>query len=144
MKTELDKILSVSGKTGLFRVLTGGKNTIIAESLVDGKRHPILSSQRVSALADISMFTIEEDVPLSDVLSNMRESYQSGPAPDHRSESNMLRDEMRKILPEYDEERVYDSDIRKLFNWYNILQAKGMLDFAEPPAEEKGAEGEVD
>ena len=135
MKVELEKILSVSGKPGLFKVISGGRNTVIAESLTDGKRQPILSSQRVSSLADISMFTIEEDVPLRDVLVSMRQQYDGGPASDHKADSAVLRKEMRKVLPGYDEERVYDSDIRKLFNWYNLLQSKGMLDFEEPNSE---------
>ncbi len=132
MKTELEKILSVSGKPGLYRALNGGRNTILAESLLDGKRLPIHANQRVSALADISIFTIEEDVPLRDVLLKMKDTYQSGPAPEHKSDAPVLRQAMTSFLPTYDAERVYDSDIRKLFHWYNILQAKEMLDFEEP------------
>lgn len=135
MKVALEKILSVSGKPGIFRLIAGGKNVIVAESLLDGKRAPIHPSQRVSSLSDISIFTIEEDVPLRDVFEKMKTHYNGGAASDHKSDSKQLRDEMVKFLPTYDAERVYDSDIKKLFQWYNILQSKDMLDF-ETEAEE--------
>jgi hypothetical protein len=137
MKVELEKVLSVSGKPGLFRVLNGGKSTVIAESLIDGKRHPILPTQRVSALSDISIFTVNEDKPLREVLVLMREKYSGEGAPDYKSDSKTLREAMKAVLPDYDAERVYDSDIRKLFQWYNLLQGKGLLDFAEPVAEDE-------
>jgi hypothetical protein len=131
MKVSLEKILSVSGKPGIFQLIAGGKNIIVAESLVDGKRLPIHPNQRVSSLSDISIFTIEEDVPLKDVFGKMKEHYQSAIAIDHKSESKTLRSEIEKFLPTYDSERVYDSDIKKLFQWYNILQSKDMLEFEE-------------
>lgn len=136
MKVELEKILSVSGKPGLFRVISTGKTSIVGESLADGKRQPILPTQRVSALSDISMFTLEEDVPLREVFDRMRKQYNGGPAPDHKSEGAELRMAIRSFLPSYDESRVYESDIRKLFQWYNLLQSKAMLDFAEEEQEE--------
>jgi hypothetical protein len=132
MKTELEKILSVSGKPGIFMLITGGRSTIIVESLIDGKRLPVHPTQKVSALNDITMFTYEEDVPLREIFMKAKEAFAGGPAPDPKSESKVLRDAMKKILPDYDAERVYDSDIRKLLTWYNILQAKDMLDFSEP------------
>jgi hypothetical protein len=140
MKTELEKILSVSGKPGIFKLITGGRSTIIVESLIDGKRLPVHPTQKVSALADITMFTYEEDVPLREIFLKAKEAFSGGSAPDPKSEGKVLRDAMKKILPDYDEERVYESDIRKLLSWYNILQAKDMLDFAEPEASEEGAE----
>jgi hypothetical protein len=141
MKIELEKILAVSGKPGIYKLIAGGKSTIIVESLVDGKRTPIHPTQKVSSLSDISMFTLEEDVPLREILLKAKEVFSSGPAPDHKSESKVLRENMAKILPDYDAERVYDSDIRKLLQWYNILQAQDMLEFAEP-VEEEDAEAE--
>ena len=140
MKTELEKILSVSGKTGIFKLITGGRATIIVESLVDGKRLPVHPTQKVSALSDITMFTYEEDVPLREIFMKAKAAFDGGQAPDPKSESNVLRDAMKKILPDYDQERVYDSDIRKLLMWYNILQSKDMLDFAEPVQEEGSEE----
>jgi hypothetical protein len=140
MKVELEKILSVSGKPGIYKLITGGKSTILVESLVDGKRMPVHPTQKVSSLNDISMFTTEDDVPLREILLKAKEVYEGGPAPDYKSESKVLRGAMKKILPIYDAERVYDSDIKKLLQWYNILQSRDMLDFAEPEAEKEAAE----
>jgi hypothetical protein len=141
-KTELEKIISVSGKPGIFKIITGGKNTIIAESLLDSKKQPIHATQRVSSLSDISIFTIEEDVPLRDVFLKMKEHYQGAAAIDPKSEGHLLRKEVEKFLPTYDAERVYESDLKKLFSWYNILQAKDMLEFAEPIEEAEETESE--
>jgi hypothetical protein len=134
MKTELEKILSVSGKPGIFKLITGGRATIIVESLVDGKRVPVHPTQKVSTLSDITMFTYEADVPLREIFLKAKEAFNGGTAPDPKSESKVLRDAMKQILPDYDQDRVYDSDIRKLLTWYNILQAQNMLEFEEPAA----------
>lgn len=134
MKTELEKILSVSGKPGIYKLITGGRATIVVESLIDGKRVPVHPTQKVSALSDITMFTYEADVPLREIFAKAKDAFEGGAAPDSKSDSMVLRDAMRKILPDYDEERVYESDIRKFLSWYNILQGKGMLDFEEPAA----------
>jgi len=142
MATELEKIISVSGKSGLFKVVSAGKVAVVAESLVDGKRQPILSTQRVSTLADISMFTYEEDVPLKQVLLNMKNVYGDTEVPSSNLTGTALREEFKKILPDFDEDRVYDSDIKKLFNWYGLLKSCDMLDFetTEESAEEESAE----
>jgi hypothetical protein len=129
MATELEKIISVSGKSGLFKVVSAGKVAVVAESLVDGKRQPILSTQRVSTLADISMFTYEEDVPLKQVLSNMKNIYGEGDGPSSNLSGSALREEFKKVLPDFDEDRVYESDIKKLFSWYGLLKSRNMLDF---------------
>lgn len=131
MKTELEKILSVSGKPGIYKLLAGGKSTVVVESLVDGKRMPVHPTQKVSSLSDISIFTVEDDMPLKDVLIKAKEAFANGPAPDGKSDSKILHEAMLKVLPNYDRERVYTSDIKKLFQWYNILQAKDMLEFAD-------------
>lgn len=142
MATELEKIISVSGKSGLFKVVSAGKVAVVAESLVDGKRQPILSTQRVSTLADISMFTYEEDVPLKQVLSNMKNIYGEGDGPSSNLTGAALREEFKKVLPDFDEDRVYDSDIKKLFSWYGLLKSRDMLDFesSEESAEEESEE----
>jgi len=143
MKTELERILSVSGKPGLYQLLTGGKNTIVAESLLDGKKQPIHASQRVSSLADISIFTYEEDVPLREVFEKMKEHYKGGPSIDAKADGKTLRSAVKEFLPTYDADRVYESDLRKLFSWYNILQSKDMLDFAAVAVED-GAEDQAE
>jgi len=144
MATELEKIISVSGKSGLFKVLSAGKVAVVAESLVDGKRQPILSTQRVSTLADISMFTHEEDVSLKQVLLNMRNVYAEAEGPSSSLSGSALREEFRKVLPDFDEDRVYDSDIKKLFSWYGLLKSRDMLDFdtSEASTEDESEENE--
>lgn len=136
MKIELEKILSVSGKPGIFKVISNGKNAVVVESLLDEKRTAITPTQKISSLNDISMFTTEDDVPLREVLLKAKEVFEGGPVPDAKGDNKALRATMKKILPSYDAERVYDSDIKKLLTWYNILQAKDMLDFTEPAAKE--------
>ena len=136
MKTALEKIITVTGKGGLFKVISGGKGVVIAESLLDGKRHPIHSSQKVSTLSDISMFTYEEDVPLRMVLENANKAFNGQPGPSHKAEGKDIRKAMEQILPEYDKERVYESDLRKFFQWYNLLSEKNMLDFEDTPDSE--------
>ncbi|MFM7769098.1 MAG: DUF5606 domain-containing protein [Bacteroidota bacterium] len=130
MATEFEKIISVSGKSGLFKVISAGKAAVVAESLIDGKRMPILSTQRVSTLTDISMFTYEEDVPLTNVLKIMSEIYPNE-GPDAKLSGQALRNEFKKSLPEFDEDRVYESDIKKLFTWFNLLKKNNLLDFAD-------------
>jgi hypothetical protein len=143
MPVELEKIIAVSGKGGLFRLLNSGKSAIIAESLVDGKKIPVMSTAKVSTLSDISIFCLEEDVPLRKVLLSMKELYGDKPEPDPKGDSKLLKSTMKKILPHYDAERVYDSDIRKLFLWFSILKSRDMLDFAEPEKEAEEAPAET-
>lgn len=132
MKVELEKIITVSGKPGLYKVISGGKNVVIAESLMDGQRHPIHSSQKVSTLSDISMFTTEEDIALREVFENAKTVFNGEVGPSHKSSGKEIREAMLKVLPNYDQERVYESDLKKFFQWYNLLQSKSMLDFAVP------------
>ncbi len=140
MKIELEKIVSVSGKPGIYQLISGGKQATIVESLVDGKRIPVYPTQKVSTLSDISMFTLEDDMPLRDILLSAKEVFKGGQAPDHKSDGKVLRETMKKIVPNYDADRVYDSDIKKLLQWYNILQAKNMLDISSSQEEEAEAE----
>jgi hypothetical protein len=131
MKIELEKIITVSGKPGWFHVIGGSRNVVIAESLIDGKRMPISANQKVSSLSDISMFTLEEDVPLRTILLKAKEVFVDGGTPGTKATGAELRAAMKSVLPTYDEERVYESDLKKFFSWFNLLQSKDMLDFAE-------------
>lgn len=115
----------------MFRVLNSTSSAIIAESLADGKRGPVHHTQRVSSLADISIFTTDEDMPLQEVLEKMKKHYDGGSAP-APGDGTALRAEVEKFLPEYDKVRVYDNDLKKLFLWYNLLHAREMLDFEAP------------
>lgn len=128
----LQTILSVSGKPGLYRLLSQGKNTLIVESLQTKQRLPILPKDKVVSLGDISMFTIEEDVPLSEVLTRVQEHQAGVPfAEELLKDGDALRETFGEILPSYDRERVYTSDIKKLYTWYNILIEAGITDFSD-------------
>ena len=109
----LQGIISISGKAGLFKVIAQGKNNIIVESLEDGKRFPAFASDQISALDDISIYTFDDDVPLKEVYQTMFEKYEGKVGPKFKSPLKELRAEFLEILPEYDEDRVHDSDIKK-------------------------------
>ena len=120
----LKTILSISGKPGLYRLLSSGKNTLIVESLQ--------TKNRVVSLGDISMFTDGEDIALSEVLTRLYEK-QAGVAVSEEllKDSDALRNSFGEVIPNFDRERVYTSDIKKLYTWYNILIEAGITDFAD-------------
>lgn len=118
----LTKILSVSGKPGLYKLVSTGKNLNIVESLTNGKRLPVYATEKVIALSDVSIYTENEDVPLKNVLAKIKEKEKGKKVSLNSSISNKeLFAYFAEILPNYDKERVYASDIKKLINWYNIL-----------------------
>ena len=127
----LKSILAITGKPGLFKLVSRGQNMLIVESLLDGKRMPTTIRDRVVSLADISMFTTDEDKPLSEVLTALKEKSGGEKCTfgAKKAVNGQLRTFFREVLPNYDEERVYPSDIRKLVNWYNILIGAGINDF---------------
>ncbi len=144
----LKDYMAISGHSGLFKFVAQGRNGIIVESLTDGKRMQISATSRVSTLSDISIFTDTGDVPLSQVLESIKELTKEQPTISHKSSEKELRDLFASVLPDYDQERVYISDIRKVLAWYNQLQKVGMLDFSEEEQEateekvEEGTKGE--
>lgn len=123
----LTGIISISGKPGLFKVVAQGKNNIIVESLIDSKRSPAYSTDRISALDDISIYTTEDDFPLKEVFALIFKKENGGACPSHKESLSTLEKYLKEILPTYDSERVYPSDIKKLFQWYNLLQKAGLL-----------------
>lgn len=127
-------ILSIAGKPGLYRLIAQSKSSIIVESLHDKKRLPISATQKISSLSDISIYTFETDVPLKDVLEKIFQKEDGGKCINPKSDSADLRRYMEVLMPDYDAARVYDSDLRKLFQWYNLLHENGRLT-AEDPAE---------
>lgn len=128
----LKEILSVTGKPGLFKLISQGKNMLIVESLIDGKRMPAFTKDKVVSLADIAIFTENEEVPLIQVFEKLRVKENSAAASiDPKADNDKLRAFMLEVLPEYDRDRVYPSDIRKLINWYNILINSGFTSFVE-------------
>ncbi|HLV42008.1 MAG TPA: DUF5606 domain-containing protein [Brumimicrobium sp.] len=134
---DLSGIISISGKPGLFKVVAQSKNNIIVESLIDNKRIPAYSTDRISALEDISIYTYEEDVPLKEVFTNLAKKEDCGAAPSHKESMNKLTAYLEEILPDYDQDRVYPSDVKKLFQWYNILHKAGLIKLEEAKEEKK-------
>jgi hypothetical protein len=139
-KYMLKGILAISGHQGLFKHVAESKNHIIVESLETGKRMPVYSSSKVSALEDIAIYTDTADVPLRDVFKSIAEKEENGEAISHKSTNDQLKKYFTEVLPEYDKERVYVSDIRKVVLWYNILCEKELLDFTEVEEESAGGE----
>lgn len=137
---DLSGIISISGRPGLFKVIAQGKNNIIVESLIDKKRIPAYATDRISALEDISIYTIDGEKSLQDVLAAMYEKQEGKPGLSHKDDISNLQAYLLEILPDYDEERVYASDIKKLFQWYNMLLNYGVLE----PEKEAEATPEVE
>lgn len=139
----LKRILSISGKPGLFRLVSQGKNMLIVENIATGRRTPAYASDKVVSLGDISIYTTNDsDIPLADVLEKVKEAN-DGKEIDVKAIGNdaAVRAYFQTILPEYDEERVYTTDIRKLFSWYNQLVAVGVTEFKDKEiAQDEAAE----
>ncbi len=133
---KLDKIISVSGKPGLYRLVSQSKGGFIVEDLNTAKKTSISAQNQVSLLDNISIYTYEEDIPLGEVFDAMSKKYKGEKGISHKSSEKELREEMDTILPEYDEERVYGSDLKKLFQWYNTLAENGLM----LPGEEESQE----
>ena len=138
----LKTILSISGKPGLYKLISQGKNMLIVESLVDKKRMPALGSEKIISLGDIAMYTDTEDVPLKDVLLSIKKKENGAPiAMDvKKATPDELRAYMSEVLPTFDRDRVYLTDIKKLISWYNLLIASGITDFVDIATEEAAAE----
>lgn len=142
---DLSKILSISGRGGLFKVVSQLKNAVVVESLTDQKRFPAFSNERMSTLEEISLYTTGEDRPLKEILKAFYEKLEGKPAADPKSSDADLMKAFGEIVPDYDPDRVYTSDIRKIFVWYNQLLAANLLDFSEEEKKEETeptAEGE--
>jgi len=121
----LKGILAISGKPGLYKMVSNARNSIIVESLIDGKRMPAYATSKISSLEDISIFTDDGDVNLAEVFARIYEQgLEVNPG---KASANDLKNAFREALPEYDEDRVYVSDIKKVFSWYNLLKEKEII-----------------
>ena len=129
--TKLHEILAITGKPGLYKLVSRGNNMLIVESLIDGKRMPTYARDKIVALSDVSMFTDADDISLSAVLTNAgKKEGLKAVAMDPKKASNAeLQAWFDEVLPNWDRDRVYPSDIRKLIQWYNILINAGITDF---------------
>ena len=137
----METILSIAGKPGLYKLVSRGKMNLIVESIDQThRRQPAFASDRVTSLADIAMYTDAEDVPLWQVLKNLGDKEQSkeGSLNYKKCSAQELHDFFAEVLPDYDRERVHDSDIKKLIQWYNILVSNGITDFETTLAPTQG------
>ena len=141
---DLKDIFAISGKPGLFKFVSEGRNSVmIVENLEDKKRTTAFSTSKISSLEDIAVFTDEEDKPLKDVFKAIYEKENGAASIDHKSSGKVLEEYFLEIIPAYDQNRVYASDIKKVILWYNILQKQKLLDFSENK-EEKDEKDEKD
>ncbi len=131
----IEKILAISGKPGLFELLVQTRSGFLAESLLDGKKITVSMRSNVSLLSEISMYTYSEEKPLVEILRAIAVKENEGQAISHKEDNATLITYFKEILPDYDEDRVYVSDIKKVLNWYNILQSKGKVSKEEPVVE---------
>ena len=136
MKTiKVKDILSISGKGGLFKFIAQARNGIVVESLEESKRHVAPATARISSLDDIDIFTEEEEVPLADVFMVIHKMAEGKESISHKASNDELKEYFREIIPEYDEDRVYVSDIRKVILWYNLLHEHNLLEVIEKEEE---------
>lgn len=133
---DLSGIISINGMPGLFKVVASSKSGVIVESLIEKKRFPVFGTSKISALEDISMFAESGDKPLSEIMKSIFDKEKGGKAADHKADDKAIVAYFSEILPDYDKERVYISNMRKLFNWYNLLQETGNLKEVESASEE--------
>lgn len=123
----LDKILAIAGKPGLFALKVQTRTGFVAESLLDGKKVTVGLKSNVSLLSEISVYTNTEEKPLTEIMRAIAIKEDNGPAISHKEDNAKLISYFFEILPDYDQDRVYPSDIKKILNWYNMLQAKGLV-----------------
>ena len=135
----LEKILSISGKPGLYVLKVQTRTGFVAESLLDGKKVTVSLKSNVSLLSEISIYTYEAEKPLAEIMQNIAKKENKGQTISHKEDNAALLTYFRQVLPEYDEERVYASDVKKIVNWYNTLQAKGLLADEAPAVDEETA-----
>ncbi|MBP6180668.1 DUF5606 domain-containing protein [Flavobacterium sp.] len=130
----LEKILAISGKPGLYALKVQTRSGFVAESLLDGKKITVNLKNNVSLLSEISIYTYEGEKPLAEIMQKIADKENKNAAISHKEENAVLLAYFKEILPDYDEERVYPSDVKKILNWYNMLQAKGLVTDEVPAA----------
>lgn len=123
----LETIISITGKPGLYQIVSQIKNGLIVESITEKKRMPVYASDKVSSLNDISIYTYSGDLPLKEVYDKMAKHTDGKVAPDHKSSPEELRSFLEAVIEDFDQERVYNSDLKKLFQWFNILVEHDLL-----------------
>lgn len=128
----LDKVLSISGKPGLYKLVTQTRSGFLAESLTDNKRISVGIQQNVSILSEIAIYTLSEEVPLKNVFKKISDKENGAETSiSHKASKDELEEYFFEVLPDYDEDRVYASDIKKVISWYNLLQKNNLLEFED-------------
>ncbi|QLE00079.1 DUF5606 domain-containing protein [Galbibacter sp. BG1] len=139
----LDKILAISGKPGLYELKAQTRSGFVAESLIDGKKISVGLRNNVSLLSEIAIYTLTEEVPLREVFKKIKEKENGGKTSVSHKESKIkLEEYFFEVLPDYDEDKVYLSDIKKVIQWYNLLLEKGITDFEAPEEKEENTKEE--
>ena len=139
MKTDLSKVLAISGQSGLYNYVSNSRTGVIVEALADKKRSNVSASGKVTSLADISIYTDDEEVKLQQVFLNMKEVLGDADAPTSKAKPEELKALFEKALPTYDRDRFYVSHMKKVVDWYNALKNHASLDFVEPESEDAEA-----
>ena len=133
----LEKILSISGKPGLYQLKSQTRSGLLAESIVDGKKISVSARQNVSLLSEIAIYTLTEELPLREVFSKIAKKENGGEAISHKSSKDELEEYFFEVLPEYDEDRVYPGNIKKVIQWYNLLTKNAITDFSDKSSGEE-------
>lgn len=141
---ELKDFISVAGKSGLHTIVGKSKNNVIVESLKDKKRFPIFNTNKISALSDISIYTYDEEILLSELFDRIQKKYKKEAAISHLESAEELKKVFEELVPNYDQEQVYNSDIKKVFQWYNILHDTDNLIKEESKEEKKESSADAD
>lgn len=141
---DLSKILAISGKPDLYKHIAQSRNGIVIESITDGKRLNAFTTDKVSALQDIAIYTTEEDLPLADIFKKIFTKENGGEAINHKSSNDEIKSYIEEVIPNYDKDRVYVSDMKRLIKWYNTLQKHNLIDLEEPVKEEEDKKEETD
>ena len=137
MKTDLSKILAISGQSGLYLYISHARNGAVVEALADKRRSSVSATSKITSLADISIYTEDEEVKLQQVLLNMKEVLGEAEAPSSKASAAELKARFEKALPDYDRDRFYVSHMKKVVDWYNALRNYASFDFVDPDAAEE-------
>ena len=141
---ELKDFISVAGKSGLHTIVGKSKNNVIVESLKDKKRFPIFNTNKISGLSDISIYTYDEEILLSELFDRIQKKYKKEAAISHLESAEELKKVFEELVPNYDQDQVYNSDIKKVFQWYNILHDTDNLIKEELKEEKKESSDDAD
>jgi hypothetical protein len=139
----LDKILSISGKPGLYKIITQTRGGFVAESLIDKKKVTVNVHSNVSVLSEIAIYTLTEELPLREVFKKIKDKENGQPTSiSHKDSKDVLEEYFFEVLPDYDEDRVYASDIKKVVQWYNLLHSQNLLNILDDISEDSKSDEE--